>query len=94
MLKKFNQQEVRAEDMAPSSANYMSTTVAPLSMSSQESGIIRVLFSVLNAVFHEAGLLITSHGQQAIVAAPRANANPELSNLCNWSLTMFIQMNC
>ena len=37
------------------------------------SGIICVPFSMLNAMFHKAGLLI-SHGQQAR-AAPGANAN-------------------
>jgi len=47
VLKKFNQQKVRAEDMAPTSANYdVSSTVAPLSMSPQESGIIRVPFLI------------------------------------------------
>ena len=63
--------------MAPASANnYLSSSVAPLSMSPQESGIIHVPFSVLNAMFNKAGLLIF-RGQQAIVAAPGMNANPQ-----------------
>ena len=75
-MKKFNQQQVRAEDMTSASTNYDdSSTVPPLSMSPQESGIIRVPLPVLNAMFHKAGLLL-SRGQQAIVAAPGANANP------------------
>ena len=77
VLKKFYQQNVRAEDVAPASANDdLSSSVAPLSLPPQESGIIRVPFSVLNAMFNKAGLLI-SRGQQAIVAAPGANANPQ-----------------
>jgi len=77
VLKKFNQQKVRAEDMTPTSANYdVSSTVAPLSISPQESGIIRVPFSTLNAMFHKAGLLI-SRRQQAVITAPGANANPQ-----------------
>ena len=61
--------------MTSTSTNYASSIVTPLSISPQESGIICVPFSMLNAMFHKAGLLI-SHGQQAIVAAPEANANP------------------
>ena len=69
--------KVRAEDVAPASANDdFSSSVAPLSLSPQESGITRVSFSVLNAMFNKAGLLI-SRGQQAIVAAPGATANPQ-----------------
>ena len=45
-------------------------------MSPQESGIIRVPFSMLDAMFHKAGLLI-SRGQQPMVTAPGANANPQ-----------------
>ena len=76
-LKKFNKQQVRAEDMTSASTNYdVSSTVHPLSMSPQESGIIRVPLTMLNAMFHKAGLLI-SRGQQAIVAATGANANPQ-----------------
>ena len=76
-LKKFNKQQVRAEDMTSASTNYdVSSNVPPLSMSPQESGIIRVPLTILNAMFHKAGLLI-SRGQQAIVAAPGANANPQ-----------------
>ena len=63
--------------MTPISANDdVSSTVAPLSMSPQESGIIRVPFSMLNAMFHKAGLPFACR-QQAIVAAPGANANPQ-----------------
>ena len=78
VLKKFNHQQVRAEDMAATSTNsdVSSTVTSPLSMSPQESGIIRVPFSMLDAMFHKAGLLI-SRGQQAIVAAPGASANPQ-----------------
>ena len=77
VLKKFNKQQVRAEDMTSASTNYdVSFTVPPLSMSPQESGIIRVPLTILNAMFHKAGVLI-SRGQQAIVATPGANANPQ-----------------
>lgn len=77
LLKKFNQQKVRAADMTPTPTNYdVSSTVAPLSMSPQESGIIRVPFSMLTAMFHKASVLI-SRRQEAIVAAPGANANPQ-----------------
>ena len=77
VLRKFYQQKVRAEDVTPISANDdVSSIVAPLSMSPQESGIIRVPFSMLNAMFHKAGLLFARR-QQAIVAAPGANANPQ-----------------
>ena len=77
MLKKFNHPQVRAEDVTATSTNsdLSSTLTNPLSMSTQESGIIRVPFSMLAAMFHKAGLLI-SRGQQAIVAAPGKNANP------------------
>ena len=76
VLKKFYQQKVRAEDVAPASANNdLSSSAAPLSLSPQEIGIIREPFSVLNAMFNKACLLIY-RGQQAIVAAPGANANP------------------
>ena len=69
VLTKFNQQKVGAQGITPTSANYdVSSTVAPYSMSPHESGIICVPFSVLNAMFHKAGLLI-SRGHQAIVAA-------------------------
>ena len=76
LKKPSNKQQVRAEDMTSASTNYdVSSTVHPLSMSPQESGIIRVPLTMLNAMFQKAGLLI-SRGQQAIVAAPGANANP------------------
>ena len=76
-MKKFNQQRVRAEDMTSASTNYdVSSTVPPLSMSPQENAIICVPLSMVNAMFHRAGLLI-SRGQQAIVAAPGATANPQ-----------------
>ena len=76
VLKKFNHQQVRAKDMTATSTNsdLSSTLTNPLTMSPQESGIISVPFSMLDAMFHKAGLLI-SRGQQAIVAAPGANAN-------------------
>lgn len=77
LLKKFNQQKVRAEDVSPNPVNDVaSPALAPLSISPEQSGIIRVPFSVLNAMFHKAGQLI-SRSQQAIVAAPGANANPQ-----------------
>ena len=77
VLKKFNQQQVRAEDVTSASTNSdVSSTVPPLSMSPQESGIIRVPLSVLNAMFHKAGSLM-SRGEQAIVAAPGVNVNPQ-----------------
>ena len=76
VLKKFYQQKVRAEDVAPASANDdLSSSVALLFMSPQESSIIRVPFSVLNAMFNKAGLLI-SRGEEAIVATSGANTNP------------------
>ena len=76
VLKKFYQQKVRAEDVAPASANDdLSSSVALLFMSPQESSIICVPFSVLNAIFNKAGLLI-SRGEEAIVATSGANTNP------------------
>lgn len=77
VLKKFNQQKVRAEDIASTSANDESPpTVGPLSISPQQSGIIRVPYSLLKAMFSKAGSL-HFRGQQAIVAAPRTNRNPQ-----------------
>ena len=70
VLKKFNQQKVRAEDIASTSANdEPPPTVAPLSKSPQQSGIIHVSYSLLNAMFSKAGSL-HFRGQQAIVGAP------------------------
>ena len=77
VLKKFNQQKVRAEDIASTSANdEPPPTVGPLSISPQQSGIIRVPYSLLKAMFSKAGSL-HFRGQQAIVAAPRTNRNPQ-----------------
>ncbi|KAM7438561.1 hypothetical protein ABFA07_011941 [Porites harrisoni] len=77
VLKKFNQQKVRAEDIASTSANdEPPATVGPLSISPQQSGIIRVPYSLLKAMFSKAGSL-HFRGQQAIVAAPGTNRNPQ-----------------
>jgi len=47
----------------------------PLCITVRESGIVRVLFTVLIQIFQKAGVLIGR--KKAIVAAPGANADPE-----------------
>ena len=52
------------------------TTSNPLSISAQQSGIIRVPFEVLSQIFQKAGILL-SRSKESIVAAPGANAHPQ-----------------
>lgn len=48
----------------------------PLSITAQESGIVRVPFPILTQIFKKAGVLF-GRKEEAIVAAPGANAVPE-----------------
>ena len=77
VLKKFNNQEVKSnDDVLPVTGEDKGTRNKPLSISVEQSGIIRVPFQVLKQMFQKAGVRL-SRGKEAIVTAPGANAFPE-----------------
>ena len=77
VLNKFKNQEVKSNDDVLSDIGVdEGTSNNPLSISVEQSGIIRVPFEVLKQMFQKAGVHL-SRGKEAIVTAPGANADPE-----------------
>ena len=76
VLKKFKNQQVKSQDVISQiSGSDDCTTSNPLSISAEQSGIIRVPFRVLSQIFQKAGVLV-SRAKEAIVTAPGANVYP------------------
>ena len=76
VLNEFKNQQVKSQDVISQiSGSDGCMTSNPLSVSAEQSGIIRVPFEVLSQIFQKAGVLV-SHAKEAIVAEPGANAYP------------------
>jgi len=79
VLAKFFQQVVRPEVYhvaIPSNNDDEVANSMPLSVSPQQSGILRVPFPVLQEMFNKAGSFVDRR-EEAIVSAPGANAYPQ-----------------
>lgn len=76
VLNKFKNQQVKSQDaISQISGSDDCTTSNPVSVSAEQSGIIRIPFHILSQIFHKAGALV-SRAKEAIVAAPGTNAYP------------------
>ena len=77
VLKKFYSENVKApREVLRTEDDDEDDKSNPLSITAQESGIVRVPFPILTQIFKKAGVLF-GRKEEAIVAAPGANAVPE-----------------